>query len=274
MTYLPRFNSASASGAFVGAGDALGPVLSDSQDFTVSGNFTVPDGVNLIYVTLIAAGGSGTFSGTNAGKGEDSTFGTLLTAKGGLGGGGNTQDKFKGGRGGGVGALTVNPDYSGGPNPFAADGAPAMVQPYFKSGQKVVGGWGGLRVAGAQGGCGIVTYKPWGGSNPFGGAPGLASVYGGGAAGYLDPTVLAGGSGFADRPSGYGAGGNAPTNSGADSKIAGGGAGEMLYKIPLAVTPGQVIAVGIGAGGLDTSADSTASATNALGAPGFCRVEW
>lgn len=154
---------------------------------TGSGNWTVPDGVYYVKVTLVGGGGGGQGSTGNGGNGGNTTFGAL-TANGGAGGTTGGPGPGGGVSGADVGmpgqAGSINGNADGGSSHMGAGGRGGGTQ--GDPGKSFGGGGGGSssRAGGGGGGTGIdyVSVTPGASIAYSVGAGGTAGA-GGGSAG-------------------------------------------------------------------------------------------
>jgi len=139
--------------------------------FTASGEWTCPDGIKEVLITICGGGGGGgatngdlvpTINGNSGGKGGTSSFGSLLSASGGWGGGGSSSEQNGSyGNAGGVGGTAATASASGGT--LLGDGRP--VRTTNGTGQTGVnpgtGGTGGRygHIAGSGGGAATYVRK-------------------------------------------------------------------------------------------------------------------
>src|SRR5690606_30079650 len=120
MKKIFTFLTLALSGAFIWA-------QSGSQEFTASGDFTVPAGVTSITIEVIGGGGGGGTNGSGGGGGGGYSMGTfnvtpldvipVIVGAGGQSGtaGGTTSvGAFIEATGGGAGTWVPNPDLGGG----------------------------------------------------------------------------------------------------------------------------------------------------------------
>ncbi len=227
-----------ASGAAI-AGGTL-----SNQTFTSSGTYTVPAGVTTAVVTAVGGGGggggggnTGFGSGANGTAGGNTTFGALVTAAGGSAGAGGTD----GGGGGTGGAGGAKPSMS-----------------YF--GRYAAGGTG--VTAGAS-------------SSSGGNGAAVPSTHCDFSTGGTGTAPAAGGTAGSGTYGGGGGGGGADSNNvGIEAGGGGGGSGAIVYRRPVTVTPGDAIAVTIGAGGPGGAAAAGVGSTGGTGGDGWLVVEW
>lgn len=149
---------------------------------TGSGNWTVPDGVYYVKVTLVGGGGGGEGAGSGGGNGGNTTFGAL-TANGGVGGTGGVP-----GTGGGVSGADVGMAGQDGSVFGAANGGSSQMGAGGTQGYpgKSFGGGGGgssTKAGGGGGGTGIdyVSVTPGASIAYSVGAGGTAGTSGGSA---------------------------------------------------------------------------------------------
>lgn len=222
------------------------------KPFTKSGQFVVPDGVKTVYVTAVAGGGGGvlTFSGTNTmysgTNGGNTKFGEKLELEGGYRGEyGSLHDESFPGK---AGQILVAPDntedyqFPGGMSgvgvtPYVGEAVFDKATPYINATSSI------------------------GGSSCL--AAGLTAYIGG--ARVEDGLVLS-------SPIGTG-GPSAGARSNSSTTSGQGGAG--VIDIPIPVTPGEVIDIEIGAGGLGGEGYHNAVTRHAhRGGPGYLLVKW
>lgn len=204
------------------------------QEFNASGTWTKPPGVSFVYVEAIGGGGSGSApaSGSHGGgggafasrhlravdvgatvtvtvgtggtsvtgavgnNGGDTTFGSLLTARGGRGGGASA-----GGEGGAG-------DYTGGTSPYKGAGGYGSGQGGTSTGTGT-GADGGYSVMGGGGGGGAGTTGGLGGTSSQGGSGGQGGSGTSGASnGSAGSAPGGGGGGAGGSGASSGAGGN------------------------------------------------------------------
>ena len=181
---------------------------SGAQLFTASGAFTVPDGVTAVNVVVQGGGGAGGGATNSGSSGGTSSFGSYISATGGVGGLGAQSSGGVAANGGPSGGYVNRVDgwYNGGP---FSDGANWVYN------GSVVNNGGRASAHGPGGNAG----QNW---DSTGSAP----------------------------SSGYGGGGGAGRKAGSsNSRGHGGGAGGAAAGYVTGLTPGQAIAVTVGAGG-------------------------
>lgn len=205
---------------------------SGSMEFTGSGSFTVPDGVNSVFIEVIGAGGSGGGNGTGGGGGGAYASGEyavtplqVMTITIGLGGineetGTTSVDGLLMATGGSNGVSVPNPEIGGGGNGGVSYGG--NIANYFGGtgggGYYTYFGGGGGGAAGPDGNGGIggntiawtgICLTPGGDGGLSGGAP---AGNGGKGAGFTDDfCVVTDPSGMGEN---YGAGGGGGNGNG------------------------------------------------------------
>ena len=240
-------------------------VHKNSQTFTSSGNFTVPNGVTVIFVTAIASGGGGggggggtnssdyeASLGENGGNASPTLIGDYLTIPGGEGGAGGSGSRYSyvpgqgnvsfGGNGGngGFGAIGGNPGSGGN---AAGDRK------------------------GSAGSAGVGTYEN--------GKP--LTTTGTRAGGTVAQTIIHDNTG-SYIPNEYGRGGNGgaggPGNAGGGGGGAG-GSGQFVLNAGIKVTPGETILITIGEPGTGGSGGTGVVGTaGSSGTKGVVIIQW
>lgn len=249
--------------------------------FTNNGTFVVPEGITVVRARCFGGGGGG-YLGSNGTAGGTSSFGVFCSATGGSGGIGTTPWRGLGGTG--IGGDINRTGGNGGSQSGSAPGSGGGVAGLFANGgdggdtgngRNGNAGGGSYFTTGAKGGDGILGkggYYTTASADSFlatGDWINLSIDFlgcGGGGAGVLaGPTN--GGGGVAGSPipgSGAWPGGGGGGSGGA---VGGGGGGGFTIKT-IVVTPGDFIAVTVGARG------SNGNGLAHLGASGCVVVEY
>lgn len=253
--------------------------------FTNNDTFVVPEGITVVRARCFGGGGGGYFGG-NGTAGGTSSFGVFCSATGGGGGTGTTPWFGSGGTGiggdinrtgGNGGGSSSNPGGGGGVAGLFTNGGIGTTGASPGNGNA---GGGGVAATGAKGGDGILgkgAYYTTATADSFlatenwinlsidflgcgggGAGPIYGPTNGGGGVGNTVGNVSARGA----WPGGGGGGGGATSQGG------GGGGGFTIKTI--IVTPGDFIAVTVGAGGTS----GTTSPPSCQGASGCVVVEY
>lgn len=234
-----------------------------------------------ITIAATAAGGAAqtvdSTDGSVGTNGNNSTFGTILTAYGGGGGGGGTAAARAGGSGGGaLGAGAVGGAAARGGSPFQTAGTTGNdVGAFGGAGASTTNsgsgsGWGG----GAGGNCGTTGAGNNGGGSVSGGPAG-------GAGGPISSGNVAGAGGDGGSQTGNAGGGGTGGAAGANGTAgvagptargpgtAGGGGGAASGTVGAGGTGGIASGGGGGGAGIDATTNSGAGG---VGGAGLCRV--
>lgn len=233
---------------------------SGQQAYTTPGTYTwtVPVGVTSVSVVCVGGGASGRYSGAQSAGGLSSCLGVVAGGADSAGNGGAPSGVFDAGYRGGNSPEILNPNIGsggGGAGGYAGVGGDGG---NFSNG--VVG-------TGGAGGGGAVRNTDYGMNGGGGGGVGLNGQGSSGAAGTASQPEGEGGSqgGNANALKGglFGGGAMAP----ASGRHGGGGA--LAYRNNIPVTPGQVVTVTVGAGGVVPS-----NPTSYSGGNGGVRIIW
>ena len=225
---------------------------------TASTNWIVPPGVYSVSVVCVGGGASGRYSGAQSPGGLSSCLGVVAGGADYAGNGGTPSGVFDAGYSGGNSPSNSNPSTGsggGGAGGYAGNGG---------NGGNFSNGVAGTGGAGGGGAAFNSDYGMYGGG---GGGVGLNGQGSSGAAGTVSQPEGKGGS----------QGGNANVRNGglfgggAMGHGAGrhGGGGALAYRNNIPVTPGQVVTVKVGAGGVVSEAPTSYSGGN-----GGVRIIW